>query len=77
MGHNSTMCEIIQLEGPLPDAHKKAIRLLGDPMIEMGIRDGELSDDDKKMVDRLHKAGHDFQIVTFEGSDRAYLVGSN
>jgi hypothetical protein len=70
------MYEIIKIKGPLPDAHKAAIRLLGDPMIEIQLYDGQPSEDDQETIDNLRENGHIFQVVTFEGSDRAYLVAS-
>lgn len=70
------MCKIITIKGPLPNAHKKAIRLLGDPMIEIGLIDGQPSEDDQKLIASLKAKGHKFQVVTFEGSNRAYLVAS-
>ncbi len=75
-GHTPIMCEIIKLEGPLPDAHKAAVRLLGDPIIEIRLYNGQPSEEDQETIDSLRENGHIFQVVTFKGSDRAYLIAS-
>lgn len=70
------MCEIIKIDGPLPNAHKDAIRVIGDPQIEMKLHDGKLSEEDNDIIKNLRNAGHTFQVVTFNGSNKAFLVTS-
>ena len=70
------MCEIITIDGSIPNSHDEAVKLLGDPIIEVPLDHGVLPKKYDNMIDRLLTAGHHFKVVTFDGLNKAYLVAT-